>query len=186
MLRVNTVRQAGEVDPINKHRPIRCLFCDGQSNLAPRVAFHSRESLASYLLECYEQKYCLIRRLAEIKSNLVVIALVSQSGSRNLVRLSIKLRRSNTCLLHGHLAAVVLCKTLSGSIQQKQKTLVTFLETSDAIYKLLIGLLPLQTVLTRSLLLNRHFCPLALCLHVLNLRIGRMVVFFHLITYVFS
>lgn len=59
----------------------------------------SPQRISGMLLpQYYKQKYSLMRRLTEIKSNSVVIALGSQSSASNLDRLSIKLGGWNTCL----------------------------------------------------------------------------------------
>ena len=59
----------------------------------------SPQRISGMLLpQYYKQKYSLMRRLTEIKSNSVVIALGSQSSASNLGRLSIKLGGWNTCL----------------------------------------------------------------------------------------
>ena len=61
-------------------------------------SFSPQRNSGMLLPQYYKQKYCLMRRLTEIKSNSVVIALGSQSSASNLDQLSIKLGRWNTCL----------------------------------------------------------------------------------------
>lgn len=102
MSRVNTLRQAGGVEHINKQQVfLQCVDSLSPSKLAP-YSFSGGPSIVavSMLLACIttlQAKYSLMRRLAALKSKSLVIASRNQSNWSNLVQLSIKHDRWNTC-----------------------------------------------------------------------------------------